>query len=270
MNGRTVSAALLALSVGLRAQAADEGPDEEERREADCIDQYNSKTYVNADEAGFRRNPFLVRALAGAKLVGSHEGDAALPRDHELGGQLDLDLPVLFSSLLRSSGATDFGLSVGFGGNFWEARNQSREFGGEVRIGLMRRRYQPTWSNPGAIAPRCRRTRTDLGMDLLRWRIGGFTDLAARGSPTVLTSSVAFPNLTRRYSYSTWGLAWSVSALEFRVAPAFQLGTRGYAEYDLGWVALRGEMLLRWRAGIPSAFFLLMAGLNLELGDGLL
>ena len=102
MNGIAVSAALLAVAAGLPAQAADE-PDEEERREADCIDQYNSKTFVNPDEAGFRRNPFLVRALAGGKLVGSHEGDTALPRDHELGGQLDLELPVLLSSLLRSS-----------------------------------------------------------------------------------------------------------------------------------------------------------------------
>jgi|tagenome__1003787_1003787.scaffolds.fasta_scaffold20983187_5 hypothetical protein len=269
MNRMAVSAALLTVMAGLPAQAADE-PDEEERREADCIDQYNSKTFANPDEAGFRRNPFLVRMLAGGKLVGSHEGDAALPRDHELGGQLDLELPVLLSSLLRSSGATDFGLGAGFSGSYWEARGQSREFGGEVRIGLLRRRYQPTWSNPGAIQPRCRRTRTDLGVDLLRWRIGGFTDLVAAGSPTVLTSSIGFPNLTRRYSYSTWGIAWSVSALEFRVAPTFQLGTRGYAEYDVGRVAFRGEMHVRWRLGWPSVFFTLLAGLNFELGNGLL
>jgi hypothetical protein len=269
MNRIAVSAALLAVAAGLPAQAADE-PDEEERREADCIDQYNSKTFVNPDEGGFRRNPFLLRALVGGKLVGSHEGDTALPRDHELGGQLDLDLPVLLSSLLRSSGATDFGLAVGFSGSYWERPNQSREFGGEVRIGLMRRRYQPTWSNPGAIQPRCRRTRTDLGTDLLRWRIGGFTDLAAPGSPTVLTSSIGFPNLTRRYSYSTWGIAWSISALEFRVAPTFQLGPRGYAEYDVGPVAFRGELYVRLRSGWPSVSFALLAGLKFELGDGLL
>jgi hypothetical protein len=269
MNRLAIPAAALAVAAGLPARAADE-TGEDERREADCIDQYNSKTYLNADEAGFRRNPFLLHALLGGRLVGSHEGDAAVPRDHEVGARADLDFPVLFSSLLRSSGATDFGLSFGLGGDVWEARNQSREWNGEVRIGLMRRRYQPTWSNPGAIQPRCRRTRTDLGVDLLRWRIGGFTDLAAAKSPTVLSSSIGFPNLTRRYSYSTWGLAWSVSALEFRVAPAFQLGTRGYAEYDLGRVAFRGELLVRWRCGWPSAFFALQAGLNWELGDGLL
>jgi hypothetical protein len=249
--------------------AAQEEPTESERREADCIDRYNDTNYVDPTEVGFRRNPFLVRPFfAGVRPAVGQSGEIATAQGLGQGWTVDVVSPVLFSQFLRSSGSTDLGLAVGVLGSFWSVSDRSRDFEGELRMGISLRRFEPIWSSPPGIAPRCRRTRTDIGIDLLRWRVGGFTDLKAAGHPTVLTSSIGFPSGTLRYAYSTWGISLSGSALEFRVAPDFQLRTRGYVEYDVAPLAFRVEVLAHWRCGWPSVLIALLVGLDLQLGGG--
>jgi len=254
------------LCIGLPG-AAQEGPTDRERREADCIDRYNDPKYVDASERGFVSNPFLVRALVGVKPVWVTSEDVATPRETAIGATVDVASPVLLSKFLRSS-STDLGLAVGALGTFWSASGDSREFEGELRLGLALRRFQPTWSAPVGVAARCRRTRTDIGIDFLRWRVGSFTDLKAAGHPTVLTSSIGLPGGTLRYGYSTWAIALGGSLLEFRVAPEFQLRTRGRLDYDFKLVGLRSEVEIHWRWGRPSLVASFLAGFNLEIGGG--
>lgn len=270
LGGRNPTSVMLLVFVLLTvgSAAAQEEPSLAERREADCIDRYNDLKYVDPTEEGFRRNPFFVRPFLGIRPAVAQSGEIATASDTALGGTLDIASPVLFSQFLRSSGSTDLGLAVGALGSFWSVSNRSRDFEGELRMGISLRRFEPTWSSPPGIAPRCRRTRTDLGIDLLRWRVGSFTDLKAAGHPTVLTSSIGFPSGTVRYAYSTWGVSLSGSFFEFRVAPEFQLRTRGYFEYDLEPFAFRIETEAHWRWGWPSVLVGFLAGIDVQLGGG--
>jgi hypothetical protein len=251
---------------------AEEGATSDERHEADCVDIYNDPKYVEPSEKGFVSNPFLVRGLVGVKPVKATHDEVGTPRATAVGATVDFSSPVLLSQFLRSS-STDLGLVVGGLGTFWSASGDSREFEGELRLGLALRRFQPIWSapphvGPVGIAPRCRRTRTDINIDLLRWRVGGFTDLTASGHPTVLSSSIGLPSGTARFGYSTWAMALGGSLLEFRVAPDFQLRTRVRVDYDVMFIASRLEVQVIWRRGWPSVAAAILLGFNLELGGG--
>jgi hypothetical protein len=248
--------------------AAQEEPTIGERREADCIDRYNDTSYVDPAEAGFRRNPWLVRPFVGMRPAVGPGGEVDTAQALGFGGSLDVASPVLLSEFLRSSGSTDLGLAVGVLGSFWSVNKRSRELEGELRIGISLRRFEPTWSTPPGMTPRCRRMRTDIEIDFLRWRVGSFTDLTAAGHPTVLTSSIGLPSGTLRSANSTGAIDLSGSALEFRVAPDFQLRTRGYLEYDVDPLAFRVEALVHWRWGWPSVLVAVLVGLDLQIGGG--
>jgi hypothetical protein len=202
------------------------------RRDAGCIDAYNDPKHDDPDELHFHRNSALVRLRAEGVAGAANDEASAVIRGIGIGARLDVDLPIV---ALLSSAMTDTGLAVGFSGVTSFVADRSRSYAGELRLGIARRSYGVGWSSASG---RCMRRRVDIGVDLLRWRLGAFTDLSVATHPTSLVSSVAFPGVVYRRMYPRWGFSLTAAFAEFRLAPSFEWGTNAGLEFYYRWAVL--------------------------------
>jgi len=261
LRAATALAAALWLSPAL---AQENDPTDDERRDADCIDRFNDPEAVEPGDAAFAGNPYLLHVFGAVGGAAATQDDRAGARGLLLGARVELETPVVASALFIHSGSTETGISVGVVGRAFWVRDQSGQGEVELRLGLKRRRFQPEWST---VSWRCRRMRTDIGVDLLRWHLGGFTDEESAGHPSVFTSSVALPAISYRWASSTWGFAVGAAPFEFRLAPSFDFGSRLEGEIDIGGLAfqleLRASYVPDWSIAVIFGF-----GAGLDLGGG--
>jgi hypothetical protein len=223
----------IALLVSAAAAAAEPaGISDDERRDAGCIDTYNDPSHVDPDEVAFHRNAAVASVVALGGAGAASGGDRAAARGLGYGGRIDLDAPIL---AFLSSAATDTGFIGGVSGAALAVPGDSRTYGGELRLGIARRTYGVAWSS---LFGRCVRRRVHLGIDLLRWSAGAFTDLALPGRPTAFVSSVGFPAVVYRRMSPLWGFGVSATAAEFRLAPSFEWGASAAAELHYRWAVL--------------------------------
>lgn len=216
------------LRAGLAA-AQEPNPTDEERRDAYCIDYYNDPKapQVSREEASLGQNPWLVAMSSEAFLTGARDGDAAAQRGVGPGARLDVDVPVIW--VVKSPG-TLTGFSLGGTGEAFWVNDGTFAIGGELRLGVARRRMEVAWSS---FSDECRKKRTDIVLDFVRWRLAGLTDRTVSSHPTTFVSSIGLANLRVRKTFSTWGWDLTGSVLDFRLAPPFQWGISGRALVDM-------------------------------------
>ena len=231
---------------------AREEPSDDERREADCIDSFNDPL-LDPRADSLAKNPIRLRIMSRIGSAPAGKSQDAVPDGFFDGAKVDFESPV-FPPLV-SSGRTVLGPSFGLSAATQWVPGRSNGTEAEIRIGMKRRRWLPTWSTA---TDKCRLQRTDLGLDVLRWSLGSFK---GHGEPAVLQSSVALPALVLRREYSTWGLAASVAPFNFRLAPAFEFGGKGTVEYRVAYVVFELEIGGHY---VPDQSF--YAAVNLGIG----
>ena len=243
--------------------------DPEERRIADCIDRYNTDVPFRASAAAnIPENPGLVvllRALGGTSTADGLE--TADPNHFGTGGRLDADTLITLSR----SGHTRIGITAGVSGLTYWVPNRSVAYGGELRLGIGRRRYGVPVFEPAFLRllqpSTCRFERMDLTIDLVRWRLLGLTDLISPERPKTLVSGIGLIVPSQHISFEGWGWKWSLSLLDFRLAPSFHWGASGSLEWSLS------ALVLGLNAGAHFApdlrgFATLSAGVRFEVLEG--
>jgi len=216
--------------------------DEEERRVADCIDRYNSDAQFGAEaKKNIPENPGLIVHLR--QLIGTHTADGFdtdAPQGFGYGGKFDLDTLI---TLFRS-GHTRTGLAVGASALAYSVPNRTTAFGGELRLGLGRRRYGVPTYEPALLrffqSSTCRFERMDLTLDLVHWRLHSLNDVTAPDQPTSLVSGISLIVPSQRFSFDGWGWKWGLSLADFRLRPSFQWGVSGSLEWSVRWLVLGG------------------------------
>lgn len=255
-----VLAALFALlSTGLAA-AQQPNPTDEERRDAYCIDYYNDPQapQLNREEARLGGNPWLVGMLGEGIATGARSGNTGAARGLGLGPRVDVDIPVV--SVISSPG-TLTGFSAGVTGQAAWVNDGTLNIGAEIRLGIARRRMEIAWSS---FSEECRKRRTDLVLDFVRWRFGWLTDRTVSSHPTTSVSSIGLLNPRFRKTFSTWGLDVTASVLDFRLAPTFQWGVSARAQLEMV------HMLVSLAGGVrPLPWDRLEAWVVVGLGYGL-
>src|SRR5207248_2283859 len=119
----------------------------------------------------------------------------------------DFELPLINAPFIPNTETTRIGVAIGAEGTLTGPIDQPFEVSGELRLGVARRRYQPTWSSPILNYPICRRGRTDLAIDLGRIRIGSWNDRSSPDASGVRSLIYSFPLAALRWTYSTWAVA---------------------------------------------------------------
>lgn len=196
-------------------------PSDDERHQADCIDAVNDP--AASGDLSLKKNPFRLQASGAAGVTPVGNPRSAVSDGFLYGGDLDLELPV-FPALL-ASGGTVLGPAFGVAGSTRWSGDGRNDAQGELRIGMVRRRWIPNWS---ATTGACGMQRSDIGVDVLRWRVGRFK---SPGQPGRLESSIALPAIVWRVDYPSWGLGFGVAPLEFRLTPSFEFGGRADLTY---------------------------------------
>ena len=243
--------------------------DPEERRIADCIDRFNTDPAFQASAVeSIRENPLVilaVRSLAGIKTADGRESFDPYP--FGTGAQVDADTLITFAH----SGHTRTGLTVGLSGMTYWVPNHSIAYGGELRLGLGRRRWGVPVFEPKLFQllrpSTCRFERMDLGIDLVRWRVRGLTDLAGSDSSSELISGISLLVPSQRIGFEGWGWKWSLSLLDFGLRPSFHWGASGSLELSLDPLVF-GLTLTSHFLPTPHLFGTLSAGLRFEFGEG--
>jgi hypothetical protein len=258
---------LLVVLAGLRSvdgegtAAAAEDATDTERREADCIDLSNDLQFPDPERISFPANPWRFRVLAMPGYALASGDDGIVHPGAFIGVGLETETPVFLSELFLSSGSVT-GLSVGISAaNLW-FHDDSTEVRAELRLGIKRRRTQPTWST---WFQRCMRERTEIGLDLMSWRAGCLNDAAAPDRPCAFVSTLGISALLRR---SNPVAGWAASFTpEVGVAPTFTLGVRADLEFDLWrWLFARGEVQAHVRPIDGDRFVELQLAVGFDLG----
>jgi hypothetical protein len=266
MFRRTIAAVLFALAWRAVALAQ---VDPEERRIADCIDRFNTdREFQKSAKASIPENPLVTLAIRG--LAGTKTADGLDSYDpHPVGWGAQVDADTLIT--LFTSGHTRTGLAVGLSGmNYW-VPNHSVAYGGELRLGLARRRWGVPLMEPpllGLLGPSsCRFERMDMVLDFVRWRLRGLTDLTGPDNVTELVSGISLLVPSQRFVLEGWGWKWSLSLMDFRVRPTFHWGASLSLEWSISAFVVGGTVGAHF---LPDAhvFATVNAGLLFELGQG--
>lgn len=262
---RFVIATLAATALGSGAASA---ADDAERRIARCIDRYNvDDAFRDEQGRGVPENPGLVLHLRPAGGYGSADTLHTASNRWGFGGILDADTLL---TLFRS-GHTRTGMAVGVSAIVYEVPDRSLAYGGEIRLGLGRRRYGVPVFEPAilrALQPSsCRFERMDLRIDFVRWRVQGLEDLTPTGRETERISSVQLLVVTQAHVFGGWNWTWALSLLDFQVAPSFDWGPSLYGD-----IQLFGPLVLSATAGLRvprlHAFTVFGLGLRFQLFEG--
>jgi hypothetical protein len=225
---RLASAVALLLCAPALAQ---ETVTEDERRDAECIDLFNGPApQLAQDLKGVPRDPWITRILGG--FVGA-EGPSKPAVRRGVGYGFQAQTEAMPFTVFASGGTqTGFWMSLSAMVN---KLPDSFDYSGQVGLGVGRRRHGASW-----FFGRCRLGRTDLALEFVRWRFGGFQDLSTSGHPTVFQSGISLLVFTRgdvfsMSEYGFKGVRWTVSVADFQLAPRFYWGISGNLE--LWWLA---------------------------------
>src|SRR5207248_1935898 len=90
-GGRMARCAGMVLVLAAAAPALAQSIDDQERRDADCIDLFNDPRYADEDEASLSHNPATLRARMGAFVAAESNGPRTKPPSPAGSGTLDLD-----------------------------------------------------------------------------------------------------------------------------------------------------------------------------------
>ncbi|HEY6912609.1 MAG TPA: hypothetical protein VI356_24720 [Myxococcales bacterium] len=257
---RPVIAALMAAAF---ASGAADAVEEAERRIAQCVDQYNTQDAFRDEQVP--ENPGLVLYLRPVGGYGSADAFHAAANAWGFGSIVDADTLL---TLFRS-GHTRTGLAVGVSAIVYSVPDRSLSYGGELRLGLGRRRYGVPVFEPAflrALQPSsCRFERMDLRIDFVRFRLQGLKDLAAGDTERI--SSVQLLVVTQAHVFGGWNWTWSLSLADFQLAPSFDWGPSLYADLQLfGPLVFSATVGLR----VPRfhGFALFGLGLRFQLFEG--
>jgi hypothetical protein len=257
-----------AIVVGWEAAAFAE-TSSDERQVADCIDQYNTDPSFRENAAiNIPENPGVILQLRG--ILGTGTADAretADPKRQGGGGQIDADTLIT----LARTGHARIGVAAGLSGISYVIPGKSVSYGGELRLGMQRRRYGVPAFEPRLLRllhpSTCRFERMDFGIDFVRWGLQGLTDLTAPGHPSTLVSDIGLLALSQRFSYDGWGWKWGLSAANFALAPTFHWGISLLGEWSISVLVVTGTLGTHL-APDQRFFATLRIGLRFELGQG--
>ncbi|HET7785795.1 MAG TPA: hypothetical protein VFL36_07480 [Myxococcales bacterium] len=250
------------------ASAAAGAVDDAERQVAQCIDRYNVDDAFRAEQSrGIPENPGLILHLRPVGGYGSADTLHSTSNHPGVGGMVDAD--TLFT--LFQSGHTRTGLAVGVSAIVYSLPGRSLSYGGELRLGLGRRRYGVPVFEPRplrALQPSsCRFVRMDLRLDFVRWRLQGLQDLTAAAGDARRVSTLQLLVATQAHVFGGWSWTWSLSLADFQVSPAFDWGPSLYGDIALGPLVLSATVGGRL-APHPHAFTLIGLGLRFQFLEG--
>jgi hypothetical protein len=263
---RLVIATLAAVALGPAAAGAVE---DAEREVAQCIDRYNVDDAFRSGQArGVPENPGIILHLRPA-AIGYGSADTLHTTSNHPGFGSTLDADTLLT--LFQSGHTRTGLAVGVSAIEYLVPDRSLSYGGELRLGLGRRRYGVPVFEPAILRKLepsgCPFERMDLRIDFVRWRLQGLEDLTPAGRDPQRISSVQLLAVTQAHVFGGWNWTWSLSLADFQVAPSFDWGASAYGDIALGPLAFSLTVGARL-VPHPHAFTVFGLGVRLQFLEG--
>ena len=263
----TTPRALLGVFAALHCTAALADDREDEARTAACIDRYNTDPAFRDAQNDILENPALTLRIRPVGLsLGSADGnDTGGSGRRAYGGGFDADTLIT----LITGGHTRTGLTAGISGTGYWTPDRTYAFGGEVRLGIGRRRYGVPLLESKVLRfirpSKCRFERLDLGLDLFRWRVHWVTNTQTPGQPTTFVSSIATVVPSLRFSYADWGWRVMLSVTDVRMVPSVSWGAS--VGLEAFWHLLSISVL--GGGYLDHAYVTANLGLRFEFGTGL-